>query len=300
MAALNAIVCEALLAEAFQHLPTSARSASATPHVVEAAAVRELQAAHAALGTVREEAATVGRQLLPLRSAAELATLLQAELLYPPGTPKRSNKVLVELRTHGVAMPSEFELDLLLSRLHAHDDWNRALRSMTVPSEQRCVLVPPVTECVIRVVGVVRVALPKVVRPRSPAGLLRAHALALLLGAAHSERRQLRGSQRLVPHVGLPDHVSTESSVFETDSEVPESGAEKKIMAAGESGVRSPESGVRSPDRSGVRSPESGVQTQTGESECAVQTPSPEPRILSPGTPKKRLSLVQSPLSRNQ
>ena len=213
MAALNAIVCEALLAEAFQHLPTSARSASATPHVVEAAAVRELQAAHAALGTVREEAATVGRQLLPLRSAAELATLLQAELLYPPGTPKRSNKVLVELRTHGVAMPSEFELDLLLSRLHAHDDWNRALRSMTVPSEQRCVLVPPVTECVIRVVGVVRVALPKVVRPRSPAGLLRAHALALLLGAAHSERRQLRGSQRLVPHVGLPDHVSTESSV---------------------------------------------------------------------------------------
>ena len=149
MAALNAIVCEALLAEAFQHLPTSARSASATPHVVEAAAVRELQAAHAALGTVREEAATVGRQLLPLRSPAELATLLQAELLYPPGTPKRSNKVLVELRTHGVAMPSEFELDLLLSRLHAHDDWNRALRSMTVPSEQRCVLVPPVTECVV-------------------------------------------------------------------------------------------------------------------------------------------------------
>ena len=149
MAALNAIVCEALLAEASQHLPTSARSASATPHVVEAAAVRELQAAHAALGTVREEAATVGRQLLPLRSAAELATLLQAELLYPPGTPKRSNKVLVELRTHGVAMPSEFELDLLLSRLHAHDDWNRALRSMTVPSEQRCVLVPPVTECVV-------------------------------------------------------------------------------------------------------------------------------------------------------
>merc|ERR1712129_530394 len=84
----------------------SARSASATPHVVEAAAVRELQ----------------------------------AELLYPPGTPKRSNKVLVELRTHVVAMPSEFELDLLLSRPHAHDDWNRALRSMTVPSEQRCVL----------------------------------------------------------------------------------------------------------------------------------------------------------------
>ena len=35
----------------------------------------------------------------------------------------------------------------------------------------------------LRVVGGVRVALSKVVRPRSPAGLLRAQALALLLGA---------------------------------------------------------------------------------------------------------------------
>ena len=114
MAALNALVCEQVLAEALQHLPTSARAAFATPHVAEAAAVRELQAAHSALGTVREEAATVGQQLLPLRSPAELATLLQAELLYPPGTPKRSYKVLVELRTRGVTVPSEFELDLLL------------------------------------------------------------------------------------------------------------------------------------------------------------------------------------------
>jgi hypothetical protein len=114
MAALNALVCEQLLAEALQHLPTSARAAFATPHVAEAAAVRELQAAHSALGTVREEAATVGQQLLPLRSPAELATLLQAELLYPPGTPKRSYEVLVELRTRGVTVPSEFELDLLL------------------------------------------------------------------------------------------------------------------------------------------------------------------------------------------
>ena len=46
-------------------------------------------------------------------------------------------------------MPSELELDLLLSRLHASDDWNLVLRSMTVPGEQRCVLVPPVTECVV-------------------------------------------------------------------------------------------------------------------------------------------------------
>ena len=134
MELLNAIVCEALLAEARQHLLSEGLSKGAAEGRVEAAAVRELQASHAAL----EEAATVGRQLLPLRSPAELAMLLQAELLYPPGTPKRSYKVLEELRTRrrGVAVPSEFELDLLLSRLHASDDWNRALRSMTVPGHE--------------------------------------------------------------------------------------------------------------------------------------------------------------------
>ena len=95
MAALNAYVCELLLAEARQHLPPSAAralSASATP-LAEAAAARELQVGRAALASVREEAAAVG--LLPLHSPAELAILLQVELLYPLGTPKRSYKVRV-------------------------------------------------------------------------------------------------------------------------------------------------------------------------------------------------------------
>ena len=151
MAALNAFVCEQLLAEARQHLPPSAAralSASATP-LAEAAAARELQAGRAALASVREEAAAVGQQLLPLRSPAELAILLQVELLYPLGTPKRSYKVLVELRARGVVVPSQSELDLLLSRLHASDEWKRALRSLKMPAEQRCVFVPPVTECVV-------------------------------------------------------------------------------------------------------------------------------------------------------
>ena len=91
----------------------------------------------------------------------------------------------------------------------------------------------------LRVVGGVRVALSKVVRPRSPAGLLRAHALSLLFGAAHSERRQLRGSQRLVPHVGLPTWSPGE--LFETDSRVLKEREKKDVMAAGPS----PESGVQ-------------------------------------------------------
>ena len=85
----DAYVCELLLAEARQHLPPSAAralSASATP-LAEAAAARELQVGRAALASVREEAAAVGQQLLPLRSPAELAILLQVELLYPLGTP---------------------------------------------------------------------------------------------------------------------------------------------------------------------------------------------------------------------
>ena len=139
-------MCELLLAEARQHLPPSAAralSASATP-LAEAAAARELQVGRAALASVREEAAAVG--LLPLHSPAELAILLQVELLYPLGTPKRSYKVLVELRVRGVVVPSQSELDLLLSRLHA---WTRGLRSLKAPAEKRCVLVPPVSECVV-------------------------------------------------------------------------------------------------------------------------------------------------------
>ena len=148
---LNALVCEALLAKAQQLLGqhSSDGRVGAAEARVEAAAARDLQASHAALDSVREEAATVGRQLLPLRSPAALATLLQAELLYPFGTPQRSHVVLEELRTRGIDVPSECELELLLSRLHASDDWKGALRSMTVPGEQRCVLVPPVNECVV-------------------------------------------------------------------------------------------------------------------------------------------------------
>ena len=90
----EAWVCEQLLAAARQHMPrmaarplSTAQAARpffpATPLLAEAAEAKELQAAQAALASVRAEAAAVGWQLLPLRSPAELATLLQVELLYP-------------------------------------------------------------------------------------------------------------------------------------------------------------------------------------------------------------------------
>ena len=115
----------------------------------------------------------------------------------------------------------------------------------------------------LRVVGGVRVALSKVVRPRSPAGLLRAHALSLLLGAAHSERRQLRGSQRLVPHVGLPDHGPRDCLKQIPKFQSPEDRKKGRHVSWSESGVRSPESGVRSPESGLVRTgPESGVRPE--------------------------------------
>ena len=46
---------------------------------------------------------------------------------------------------------------------------------------------------------------PEVVGPTAPAGLLRAHAHALVHGAAQPERRVLRAAQRLGPDVGLPE-----------------------------------------------------------------------------------------------
>ena len=104
ISAMEAFLTEMLLAEAQQYLPTAtarARPSATVPQVVEAAADRELQAARAALASVREEAAAVGRQLLPLRSPRDLATLLQMELLYPPGTPKRSCGVCENLTFGG-------------------------------------------------------------------------------------------------------------------------------------------------------------------------------------------------------
>ena len=136
-------MCELLLAEARQHLPPSAAralSASATP-LAEAAAARELQVGRAALASVREESSCcwTTATAAPLTCGARDTAAGRAAL--PAGHAQTQLQ-----GARDVVVPSQSELDLLLSRLHA---WTRALRSLKAPAEKRCVLVPPVSECVV-------------------------------------------------------------------------------------------------------------------------------------------------------
>ena len=91
----------------------------------------------------------LGLQLHPLRSLDELAAVLETQLVYPEGTPRRARRMLEELRLRGVNLSTEFELTQLIERLEASDGWAAALGKLRVPSERRVVLVPPVTRCVV-------------------------------------------------------------------------------------------------------------------------------------------------------
>ena len=83
MQPFEVLVCEQLLAEAQRFLAGAAPPASvaAAPHSDAAAA--ELSAAHAALAPIYKEAQSVGLQLLPLRSPADV---LRTELTDPQRT----------------------------------------------------------------------------------------------------------------------------------------------------------------------------------------------------------------------
>ena len=50
------------------------------------------------LGSMREEAATIGMELYPLTTVAEVAALVASALLYPSGTPFRASKMRTKLR----------------------------------------------------------------------------------------------------------------------------------------------------------------------------------------------------------
>ena len=91
----------------------------------------------------------LGLQLHPLRSLDELAAVLETQLVFPEGTPRRARRMLEELRLRGVNLSTEFELTQLIERLEASDGWAAALGKLRVPSERRVVLVPPVTRCVV-------------------------------------------------------------------------------------------------------------------------------------------------------
>ena len=58
-------------------------------------------------------------------------------------------KMQVELRSHGVCIPTEDEVAQLVERLEAMDAWAKAQQRLCVPSEKRVVLVPPVAKSVV-------------------------------------------------------------------------------------------------------------------------------------------------------
>ena len=104
-----------------------------------------LCAAEQALGAVEMQDAFLGQQLHPLRSLDEIAALLELQLVFPSGMPRRARRMLDELRLVGVNVSTEYEVMQLLNRLEGSDRWTKALGMLRVPSERRVVLVPPVT-----------------------------------------------------------------------------------------------------------------------------------------------------------
>ena len=127
MLPFEAVVAEQLLAEAQRifasgpALPPPLAAPAAVP------AARPLAEAQAALASVHKEAASLGVQLLPLRSPADILKLAEVELLYPAGLTNRWRKMLAELRDRHVHVATEFELVQLVERLEQLDEWAAAL-----------------------------------------------------------------------------------------------------------------------------------------------------------------------------
>ena len=155
MAAFESSFVEMLLAEVQKHLSTGgvpealeSLSLECQP-CAEPTAPDGLTGTRAALAAVEKEASLLGLQLHPLRSLDELAAVLETQLVFPEGTPRRARRMLEELRLRGVNLSTEFELTQLIERLEASDGWAAALGKLRVPSERRVVLVPPVMRCVV-------------------------------------------------------------------------------------------------------------------------------------------------------
>ena len=139
-----------MFAEAQKQLPIGGEPESLECQpCAEPTAPDGLAGTRAALAAVEKEASMLGLQLHPLRSLDELAAVLETQLVFPEGTPRRARRMLEELRLRGVNLSTEFELTQLIERLEASDGWAAALGKLRVPSERRVVLVPPVTRCVV-------------------------------------------------------------------------------------------------------------------------------------------------------
>jgi len=108
MALFESTVMEMLLVEAQQQLSTDALVPDALlcQQCDEPTAPSSMSGACAALA-IEKEASVLGLQLHPLRSLDELAAVLEAQLVFPEGTPRRARRMLEELRLRGVNLSSD-------------------------------------------------------------------------------------------------------------------------------------------------------------------------------------------------
>jgi len=147
---LERLICDQLLVEAQRLLEHAPAAAALEPVALAPSASAEVPCSlDRTLGGMREEAATIGMELYPLTTVAEVAALVASALLYPSGTPFRASRMRTELHIRGVHLTTDYELTRLLQRLEASGGWAELLATLRVRGEKRCTLVPPVTACVV-------------------------------------------------------------------------------------------------------------------------------------------------------
>ena len=126
-----------LVAEAQQYWPAGGADVPASilcEPCDEQPTAGKLAGVHAALAAIEKEASMLGQQLYPLRSPGEVAAVLEAQLVFPAGTPHRARRMLEELRLRDVNVSTEFEVTQLLQRLESSDGWAAALGRLHAPS----------------------------------------------------------------------------------------------------------------------------------------------------------------------
>ena len=147
---LERLIYDQLLVEAQRFLEHAPAAAALEPVALAPSASAEVPCSlDRTLGGMREEAATIGMELYPLTTVAEVAAVVASALLYPSGTPFRASRMRTELHIRGVHLTTDYELTRLLQRLEASGGWAELLATLRVRGEKRCTLVPPVTACVV-------------------------------------------------------------------------------------------------------------------------------------------------------
>lgn len=128
---LDGVVMQQLVAEAQQYLTAGGADVPASIRCEpcdEQPTAGKLAGVHAALAAVEKEASILGQQLYPLRSPGEVAAVLEAQLVFPAGTPHRARRMLEELRLRDINVSTEFEVTQLLQATELQSVGGRASR----------------------------------------------------------------------------------------------------------------------------------------------------------------------------